>query len=201
MPVSADTHYPMDDDIFVKLNDMSPDWVYYEHFVWEDLSLLDHWCMPTYAPDLVNQTPAGVWNMTISLNLINNSGQYHGYMACENNDSLTKDLFNGEVRYYIDTGPFNITIDTSYWGDGWMRFNLHAVIAEPWLVSSERWLTNWFYINNSLEYVPMQPYAIIDVTTMPYVITEEMAEVQFIPIPFTAALSAFIVLLIKRFRM
>ena len=141
-------------NITCSLESQHPNWFYGVNRTWEDMSLLNAHSQPAYAPPVDNQTPRGVWNLTMTLG---KATGYYGYLENPTGEDPRVSYFlpNGSwFTYYIPysgpvpgviypyTGPFNVLLNTTFWVRGWVHIVMRTSGEGIW----ERWL----YVNNSL---------------------------------------------------
>jgi len=130
-------------NITCSLETQCPGWFFFENRTWEDPSLLNEYNIPTYAPPITNQTPAGLWNLTFDLG---NATQYWGYMM--NTSHMGYFMPNATEPY---TGPFTVPLNTSFWVLGWVKIRMET--------AGEGLYERWLYVNDSLVSDPVIPFA------------------------------------------
>lgn len=99
---------------------------------------------------MANRTPmSGDFNLTFVLTsdfLDWCPSQYRWY-ASDCDDGIT--LQNDEVvSFYYNTGPFNVTIIASFFGDGWVRITAGGNLVS--LVDNGNSVRYWIYLDQTL---------------------------------------------------
>jgi hypothetical protein len=121
-------------NITCSLEESHPSWFYFFNWTWEDMTLLNEYNVPTYAPPVANQTPHGPWNLTFTLG---SATQYWAYL---HNATSVVYPFGLETHPY--DGPVTILLNTTFWSRGWVHVWVETAGEGNW----ERWL----YVNDLL---------------------------------------------------